>query len=234
MLLLAIDTSGKNGGVALVRGDTGNFHLIATAAIAGGSYSARLMPEIAHLLAKSKLDKPEVEGITVATGPGSFTGLRVGIATAKALAEALQKPIAAVSVLEAIAAAGLQQRPVRDGGRVVALQDAGRGETYAGVFIYRAGKLHRQDELLFKNSELLLGLQQAGGELIIAAEPVAGGEMTQAGLNVVSISSPGVDWIARLGVQKLSAGIVSDVSQLDANYVRRSDAELYSLPKLQN
>ena len=94
----------------------------------GGTFSAQLVPQIAALLAKHGFNKQDVGGFAVVTGPGSFTGLRIGLAVIKALAEVLAKPIAAVSLLEAIAVAGAAH------GRVTAVLDAGRGDVYAGEY----------------------------------------------------------------------------------------------------
>src|SRR5258706_14885300 len=104
MLILAVDTSGRNGGIALARGDPQSFEILAHAPLAGGSYSAELVPHIATLLEQQTVTLNQIDGFAVAAGPGSFTGLRVGLATVKALAEVANKPIAAGSVLEAVAA----------------------------------------------------------------------------------------------------------------------------------
>ena len=107
MLLLAVDTSGKQGSIALARcgpGDT--CELIEVVPLTGGTFSAQLVPQIAALLSQHGFGKHDLDAFAVASGPGSFTGLRVGLAAIKALAEILQKPIAAVSLLEAVAAAG--------------------------------------------------------------------------------------------------------------------------------
>ena len=79
----------------------------------GGNFSAQLVPQISGLLTKHGLTKSDIDGFAVAAGPGSFTGLRVGLAAIKALAEILRKPIAAISLLEAVArAAGREGRRV--------------------------------------------------------------------------------------------------------------------------
>ena len=74
--------------------------------LTGGAFSAQLVPQIAALLEKHGHSKSDLGAFAVASGPGSFTGLRVGLAAIKALAEALQKPIAAISLLEAVACGG--------------------------------------------------------------------------------------------------------------------------------
>ena len=71
--------------------------------LTGGAFSAQLVPQIAALLEKHGHSKSDLGAFAVASGPGSFTGLRVGLAAIKALAEALQKPIVAISLLEAVA-----------------------------------------------------------------------------------------------------------------------------------
>src|SRR5881409_4383837 len=122
MLLLAIDTSGKHGSIALARCEPdGACDALEVVALAGGTFSAQLVPQIAALLTKHNFDKQQIDAFAVASGPGSFTGLRVGLGAIKAQGEVLAKPIAAVSLLEAIAVAGSTP------GKVMAVLDAGRG-----------------------------------------------------------------------------------------------------------
>src|SRR5579863_4119035 len=129
MLLIAIDTSGRHGSVALCRGDEASCTTLQTMPLEGGTYSARLMPAIAELLANQQLSKEQIDAFIVVSGPGSFTGLRVGLATVKGLCEVLRKPLVAVSMLEAVAVV----RGCADDKFAVAL-DAGRGEVYVGEF----------------------------------------------------------------------------------------------------
>ncbi len=103
MLILAIDTSGRHGSIALCRGDGDSFDTLQLADLEGGTYSARLMPTIAEMLQQNQYQKADVDGFVVVSGPGSFTGLRVGLATVKGLCEVLHKPLATVSMLEAVA-----------------------------------------------------------------------------------------------------------------------------------
>src|SRR5215831_67813 len=123
MLILCIDTSGRQGSVALVRGSEDRFELLGMAALDGGTYSARLLPTIDSLLQQSELTAAELDGFAVVSGPGSFTGLRVGLATVKGLCEGLGKPLATVSMLEAVAVVYGTA-----GQRITAILDAGRGE----------------------------------------------------------------------------------------------------------
>src|SRR5579871_4695357 len=121
MLLLVVDTSGKDGFVGLVRGNgASDLQVMEEIPLAGGTFSAQLVPQIAGLLSKHEFSKRDIEAFVVVSGPGSFTGLRVGLAAIKAMAEILQKPIVPVSLLEVIAVASGKS------GKVMAALDAGR------------------------------------------------------------------------------------------------------------
>src|SRR5215472_19251503 len=133
MILLATDTSGKHGSISLARASEPDHsaravEILETVPLEGGTFSAQLIPQISTLLARHHLTRHHIDGFAVASGPGSFTGLRVGLAAIKALAEVLGKPIAAVSLLEAVAAAAPAS------GQVVAVMDAGRGEMFEGRY----------------------------------------------------------------------------------------------------
>src|SRR5271169_262897 len=132
MLLLAVDTSGKNGSLALARAtpeqNGSEISVLEVVPLAGGAFSAQLVPQIAALLEKHGHSKSELGAFAVVSGPGSFTGLRVGLAAIKALAEALQRPIVAISLLEAVACSGAGR------GRVLAVLEAGRGDVYVGDY----------------------------------------------------------------------------------------------------
>ena len=247
MLVLGIDTSGRNGGVALARGGGSRFELIGSAAISGGSYSAQLVPRITNLLGAYKIPKTQLDGFAVASGPGSFTGLRVGIAAVKGLAEALDKPIAAVSVLEAIAILTIEQqrkiaandpdsreREVRSQS-LITLLDAGRNESYVGEYHWAAGRLTCARELLLANSDLLQHVSNmaAGITVISTSESQLAAMFAEQDVSVIAVPRPGPETIARIGIDKLMRGDTVPAETLDANYIRRSDAEIFSLPKLQ-
>jgi tRNA threonylcarbamoyl adenosine modification protein YeaZ len=131
MLILAIDTSGQSGGITLAEADKGPFRVIESAAIAGGTFSAQLIPTLAALLKKHGYGVKDLGGFAAASGPGSFTGLRVGLSAIKGLAETLRKPIATVSVLEALASMA-----ARDG-KIAAAMDAGK-EVFLGIYCRNA------------------------------------------------------------------------------------------------
>jgi tRNA threonylcarbamoyladenosine biosynthesis protein TsaB len=222
MLILGVDTSGRHGSIALVRGDAGRFEVLEVVALAGGTFSAQLVPQIAALLAKHGLKKEDLEAIAAASGPGSFTGLRVGLAAVKALAEVLKKPIAAVSLLETVAV-----ESGREGNAVAAL-DAGRGEVYAGELEVKDGQASLCHECLFTFDEFADVLRTSGRQALTPDESVAQALKERGVAEAVAmVSRPRSDAIARLGLRKILAGQTVTPEQLDANYIRRSDAEIF-------
>jgi tRNA threonylcarbamoyladenosine biosynthesis protein TsaB len=225
MLILSIDTSWKHGSLALARGDAQDFELLETASLTGGAFSAELVPQIAAVLARRNLRKQEIDGFVAVSGPGSFTGLRVGLAAIKGLVEVLQRPIATVSVLEALAiASGVN-------GRVFTALDAQRGEVFLGQYSVDIETLLatslEQESLLGR--EAFLAALPAGATVITPDASIA--ELAfPAGTTLRQIERPCAEAIARMGLRKILAGQTVSADALDANYVRRSDAEILSAP----
>jgi len=224
MLLLVTDTSGKHGSVAVVHGGNAEgkneIQLIESVPLAGGTFSAQLVPQIAGLLGNHGLNKLDIDAFIVVSGPGSFTGLRVGLAAIKALAEVLQKPIVPVSLLEVVAIAA------NTPGNVLSVLDAGRGEVYTGEYeVCRDIARARNEQLLPKNKFL----SAAHGSVV--STPDAGlAQMARDSGLTVNVVQVGAETIARVGWRKLLAGETVSPEQLDANYIRRSDAEIFSKP----
>ncbi|NMB46173.1 MAG: tRNA (adenosine(37)-N6)-threonylcarbamoyltransferase complex dimerization subunit type 1 TsaB [Firmicutes bacterium] len=126
MRILAIDTAAATGSVALVDGEqvVGEYLLNIQA-----THSERLIPALVRILADAAWSGETIDGIAVAIGPGSFTGLRIGVATAKALAYAWQKPLIGVTVLE-----GLALQVGFAAQWVCSLVDARHGEVYGCLY----------------------------------------------------------------------------------------------------
>ncbi len=123
MLILAADTSLPILSVALVSDGV----LIGAMALEGkGSRNEKLLPAIDWLLTENNADRRAIDLLAVTRGPGSFTGVRIGLATMQGLAMAIGKPICAMSTHEAIAHG--------EDGRVAVIDDAGRGELYVSTF----------------------------------------------------------------------------------------------------
>lgn len=223
MLLLVTDTSGKNGSVALARAGSkpDEIEVVEAVPLAGGTFSAQLVPQIAGLLAKHGFSKDDIGAFVVVSGPGSFTGLRVGLAAIKALAEILQKPIVPVPLLEVVALAGRSQ------GKVLSVLDAGRGEVYVGEYEFAGGNAQLVSEQLLPRDELLSLAQRA---VVVTPDEALTALARDAGIAVVTVAPADVAMIARLGWTKLQAGETVSPEQLEANYIRRSDAEIFANP----
>jgi tRNA threonylcarbamoyladenosine biosynthesis protein TsaB len=224
MLILAIDTSGQSGGITLGEADAGSFRVIESAAIAGGTFSAQLIPTLAALLKKHEYRAADIGGFAAASGPGSFTGLRVGLSAIKGLAETLHKPIATVSVLEALAS--LADRD----GKIAAAMDAGRKEVFLGLYERSAENSYHallmQREELLTQQDFLATLGTERPDVIITSDASLA-ELAVSSYSVVVVTPPGSEVIARIGSRKLLAGETVSVEALDANYLRRSDAEIF-------
>ena len=227
MLLLATDTSGKNAGIALARLTPGgsDVEIVEVVPLAGGAFSAQLVPQIAALLEKHGYRKADLGAFAVASGPGSFTGLRVGLAAIKALAEVLQKPIAAISLLEAVAWTSTAH------GRILAALDAGRGDVYVGD--YELGsQMHMQSERLLSREKFLAEAKgsEASPKTIVTPDAVLAEMVRTAGIHAELIEYPNAGVIARLGWERLQRGQTVRPEELEANYIRHSDAEIFSKP----
>ena len=224
MLLLITDTSGRNGIVAVARalraGKQEQIQILESVPLAGGTFSAQLVPQIAALLEKHDLSKSQIDAFVVVSGPGSFTGLRVGLAAIKALAEILQKPIVPVSFLEVVArAAGID-------GRIIALLDAGRGQLYSGEYEISGARAQLIQEHLIAR-EALPDLSRAVA--ISTPDATLAGLSREAGLRTFELKAIPPEIIAVLGWSKLCDGETASPEQLDANYVRRSD-QIFGTP----
>jgi len=223
MRILAVDTSGKYGSIAFAQCGPGDVcEVLEVVPLEGGTFSAQLLPQIAALLSKHKLGKYDIEAFAVVSGPGSFTGLRVGLSAIKALAEILNKPITTVSLLEAIAAAQT------DYSRVFAVLDAGRAEAYVGEYDLNPVPIKRS-ECLLTRPEMVSAV---GNQKLVTPDKSIADFAHGAGLAVIEIERPRSDVIARLGWGKLQTGKTVTPEDLEANYIRRSDAEIFSKPNL--
>jgi tRNA threonylcarbamoyladenosine biosynthesis protein TsaB len=241
VIVLAIDTAGVNGSIALCECGAGalarDLEILELVPLAGRTYSEQLMPQVSALLARHKLGKRAIDAYAAATGPGSFTGLRVGLSTIKALAEITHKPIAAVSLLEALAwvgAARLSEPGTADQpfkAQFIAALDAMRGEVYVGEYVVRENavpKLVR--EVLMRVQEFAAEVQLAPQLPVITPDESVAAALRARGQEVQIVSRPQSDVIARIGALKIAAGQVILPEELDANYIRRSDAEIFSKP----
>ncbi len=229
MLLLAIDTSGKQGSIALARVEERvkdsdipeEFEIIEIMPLVGGTFSAQLIPQISTLISSNGYTKEAIGAFAVVSGPGSFTGLRVGLVAVKALAEILAKPIAAVSMLEVCAvASGVK-------GKVMVGLDAGREDVYVGEYEISTtdamSSAPLNDEKLLKRSDFLA---RAVGWNVATPDAAIAQAAKSAGLRLTTIESISAADVARLGWSKIRSGVTATPDQLEANYIRRTDAEI--------
>lgn len=211
--VLAFDTCGETGTVALVDlgHDAAAVTCIAQTELGGRSASSELMPAIETLLRDATHDLRAIRALVVVNGPGSFTGIRVGLSTAKGLAYAAGIPIVAVSRLFVLSSL------IHRTGDVLALLDAGRNEFYAR---------RAQREWLASFVEIVAAVE-AGSSLIVAEEEIANRFASYRPKQAGPLDACAA---VRAALPRLRAGAQEDFAATDANYLRRSDAELFARP----
>jgi len=207
--VLAIDTTGETGSIALA-GERGLVEEVVLSSPDG--FAHVLFDEIERLLERQGLHVGQIAAFASASGPGSFTGVRVGLTAVKGLAEATGSKVATVSNLQALAWYG--SRPLR-----AVVLDARRGEVYGGV--YNAALQIIQGEVVAELTGWLASLPEGDLEIVTQGFPLLG-----ATAPVVQAPKALAGSIGRIAFDRLLSGEVLDPAQVDANYVRRSDAEL--------
>jgi tRNA threonylcarbamoyladenosine biosynthesis protein TsaB len=177
------------------------------------SASAELMPAIDAMLRDAHLDLADLRGLVVVNGPGSFTGLRVGLSTAKGLAHASGISIFAISRLAVLVS--ISEEP-----QALALLDAGRSEFYAR---------QAQSEWLATFEEIA-SLGEGGASFVVTEASLA----DRLAVWEPALVAPLDAYAAVRAVRpRLFTGEADDLAGLDANYLRRSDAELFARPAWQ-
>jgi tRNA threonylcarbamoyladenosine biosynthesis protein TsaB len=212
-LLLAIDTCGPVGSVALGRMTGESIEVVEQIDLEGRNYSSTLVAAVADLLAHAGERLTGLRSIVAVNGPGSFTGVRVGLSAVKGLAEAAQIPVVAVSRLDVLA---------RNAGCVAAALDAHRNE----VFLRVPGRDGEGIELLAGRTELLMATPSAhiavcddsASALLACAWPQTA---------LLHVPAPTAADAMRLVVPRILAGDFVDLALLDGHYLRRSDAEIF-------
>lgn len=207
-LLLGIDTCGPAGSVALGRLANSGIDILGETPLEGRTYSATLVAAIEGLLLARNVRLRDLACLVVVNGPGSFTGVRVGLSAAKGLAEGAGLPVIALSRLAVLAA--------KSGAPNAAL-DAHRHEIYL-----RLG----EEELLAGAEELAtpappnrIAVCDDGAEAILGA--------VWPETELVRVAAPAASDVIRLAVPRIAAGAFDDAALLDGHYLRRSDAEIF-------
>jgi tRNA threonylcarbamoyladenosine biosynthesis protein TsaB len=217
MRVLLIHTAGGEGSVAL--GDTALAQaIVATEVLPGRTSSERLVPAVRRLMAASGFRLSELAAVVVVYGPGSFTGVRVGVSAAKGLSEAGGVPLVAVSRL-ALLAAGVDGA----GEAVHAVLDAGRGEFYYGEYV---GQRCLREELMVRDDVIAAA---ASGVVVVCEGKVAEALLE---LRPKVVEEPSAADALPLAVERIAAKEFDDAMTLDANYLRRTDAEIFAKPAM--
>jgi tRNA threonylcarbamoyladenosine biosynthesis protein TsaB len=214
MRFLLIDTCGSEGSVALADTEFSDA-VVAADILPGRTASERLVPAVRRVMESSGWKLGDLTAVVVVHGPGSFTGVRVGLSAAKGLSEAGGVPLIAISRLAVLAAGG-------GDGVVHAVLDAGRGEFYYGEYSGR-GCLR---EALLTEEEVVAAA--AGGAVIVCEGKVAGALAT---LEPRVVAEPAAMDALAFAVERAAAEEFDDAAVLDANYLRRTDAEIFAKPK---
>jgi tRNA threonylcarbamoyladenosine biosynthesis protein TsaB len=249
VLILSLDTSSPAGSVAILR-DEDTLGVISTRA--DENYSSRIFRHLEFLLRDLTLKLADFDLFAVSTGPGSFTGLRVGLTAAKGWAEVYRRPVVGVSALQAVAFQASAGRAV-----LIPVLDARRGQIYFGVYRTAAAGLALDGEEFAVTPEEFAEKLGALAHLGVG-DGIHGGN-APGGFSIVTPDAPVVEVVSRLtsnlasnlasnvtasfaGLEIVSSvlapsigriaqaralrGQVSDALTLDANYVRRTDAEM--------
>jgi tRNA threonylcarbamoyladenosine biosynthesis protein TsaB len=217
--ILALETSGTSGSVAVLTGDT----LIIERPLAAGQRSAQsLAPAISQILAEVDWKPADVELVAVTRGPGSFTGLRVGVTTAKLFAYAVNAQVLGVNTLEVIA----EQAP-SEARRLTVVIDAQRHELFVGSFQRdAAGIWEPSGEATIEPVEQFLARSASAGLLSgPALIKLAGTLPVGASLAPREAWLPTASAIGRVAARRHARGECDDAMTLLPLYLRRSAAE---------
>ena len=225
MSILAIDTASSVSSVAVA--SEGKLQAEVTVE-AGRTHSETLLSHIEGALSFAGVERSALRGVAVSIGPGSFTGLRIGLATAKAIAYGLGIPLVGVSTLAALALAF----PV-PGVYTLALMDAQKGNAYAGLYEWRDGSLHEVRPVwVAPLAEAIAEAADRGKPVLLTGELAAKkrarlgnlpDNVTLAPAHLLTARASHVAW---LGIARLAAGERDDPMTLEPFYIRRSEAEV--------
>ncbi|QNH53640.1 tRNA (adenosine(37)-N6)-threonylcarbamoyltransferase complex dimerization subunit type 1 TsaB [Selenomonas timonae] len=227
MSILSIDTSSQVSSVAVLSVERVAAEISMQGAL---THSETLMPHIEMALRMARVEKSELEGIAVSIGPGSFTGLRIGLASAKMMAYALHIPLIAVPTLEALA-----HHYICEGVRLVPMMDAQKGNVYAQEFVWRmdgdALKLQEIRPLaILPLTEVIAGLENAEQPVILLGDAMQKKTTLTLPANVrlapIHARMPRAACVGLAALTRLARGEMDDPVTAAPLYLRRSEAEV--------
>ena len=227
MITLAVDTAERRGSVAIRR----EGRTVAARVHEAADYSSWLLGAVEEVLQESGASIASAALLAVATGPGSFTGVRVGLTTVKAWAEVYGRRVVGVSRLEAMASMAEAM------GFVAASYDAQRGQVFGGLYRWESGAMMAvESEMVSTPGAFLAFVDERAGRAAVQwvsldAELITSegswGAREQRGDKLITCPAEVASLIGKLAEQRAARGEFADPLELDANYVRRSDAEIF-------
>ena len=227
MSILSIDTSSQVSSVAVLSAE----RILAELSMQGAlTHSETLMLHIETALRMARVKKEELEGVAVSIGPGSFTGLRIGLAAAKMMAYALHIPLIAVPTLEALA-----HHTMCEGVRLVPMMDAQKGNVYAQEFAWEAGDAdmvlcEKHPLVILPLAEVVAGLSDSSQPVLLlgdAMQKKTSISLPQ-GVRLAPIHArmPRAACVGLAALARHARGAVDDPVTVAPLYLRRSEAEV--------
>jgi tRNA threonylcarbamoyladenosine biosynthesis protein TsaB len=190
-------------------------------------HSIILMPMIENLLKNLQLSINDIDGYVVSKGPGSFTGLRIGIATIKGLCHGTNKPFVSVSTLDALA-----NNLAYTSGIICPVLDALRGNVYTALYVFENAELKKITEyLIISVEELIVLLQEKNanvtfiGDALIKYESKFKSELKNTNFAPSHLNLAKASSLGEIGMKLLSEGKFDDVFTFSPFYLRKSQAE---------
>ncbi|MFQ6003309.1 MAG: tRNA (adenosine(37)-N6)-threonylcarbamoyltransferase complex dimerization subunit type 1 TsaB [Candidatus Zixiibacteriota bacterium] len=223
MKVLGVDTSTMAAGIGIVEEDEILVEVKFSVKI---TYSEILLSGIDQALNNVSLEINDMDGFAISIGPGSFTGLRIGLSILKGLSFAMGKPLASVPSLDALACLSLYcQYPV------VTMLDAKKNQVYAAIYETKNGELKRQsDYLVIEVEDLIKRISQktlfVGPGAKLYQKELIELLKEKACFSSAEQSLPSGATVALLGSRKLTSGQFEDIVNLEPIYLRKSEAEL--------
>ena len=227
MSILSIDTSSQVSSVAVLSAERVAAEISMQGAL---THSETLMPHIETALRMARVEKSELEGIAVSIGPGSFTGLRIGLASAKMMAYALHIPLIAVPTLEALA-----HHCICEGVRLVCMMDAQKGSAYVQEFTWRADgdalKLQEDRPLvILPLTEVVAALKGTARPVVLLGDAMQKKTTLALPANVrlapIHARMPRAACVGLAALTRLARGEMDDPVTAAPLYLRRSEAEV--------
>ena len=227
MSILSIDTSSQVSSVAVLSAERVAAEISMQGAL---THSETLMPHIETALRMARVEQSELEGIAVSIGPGSFTGLRIGLASAKMMAYALHIPLIAVPTLEALA-----HHYICEGVRLVPMMDAQKGNVYAQEFMWEVGLdgLHLREKhvlSILPLTEVIVGLENAEQPVILLGDAMQKKTTLALPANVrlapIHARMPRAACVGLAALTRITCGEMDDPVTVAPLYLRRSEAEV--------